>query len=292
MTKPHKPSKKRAFKSIDKLTLGNKLTPSAALREKYYKQLRDLFARLTATYTQQLEIPGQQWEKNQFLLAQYQRVLSQLRFMVAPVFDAEAARIAGQFVNEVSKYSAATVSGSLAKMGVEMGIGAMGPMPDLMVEHITNNVALITKLRDEAQSEIEQAVMRSFTSDNPDEQGAYGISKALQETHGMTRERADLIATDQTAKVYADINAERMIDAGVSTFVWRHSSAGKVPRESHIELSGRVFLNRGGPAELWELLPDGSIVDANPSLPKGDRGKPGYAINCRCRMQPAIKLTD
>jgi uncharacterized protein with gpF-like domain len=64
---------------------------------------------------------------------------------------------------------------------------------------------------------------------------------------------------------------------GVEEFEWLHSSAGKVPRQTHVDKDGMVF--KVNDPRLWEG-------------PKADQGPPGWAINCRCRAVPIIGYKD
>jgi SPP1 gp7 family putative phage head morphogenesis protein len=135
------------------------------------------------------------------------------------------------------------------------------------------NHTLVTGIQNDIHEKIFSAVMLSLTSPNPEEQGASGIFNAIMKTKQFSKDRAELIARDQNSKVYASLNTERMRQAGVEKFRWIHSSAGKVPRQTHLDKDGEIF-DIDDP-RLWEG-------------PKADRGPPGWAINCRCRAAPVI----
>jgi SPP1 gp7 family putative phage head morphogenesis protein len=115
--------------------------------------------------------------------------------------------------------------------------------------------------------------MLSLTSPDPEQQGVSGITNALREIGEFSEKRIELIARDQNAKLYASLNIKRLEDNGVEYFRWLHSSAGKVPRQTHLDHDGEVY--RINDPRLWEG-------------PKADQGPPGWAINCRCRMRPLI----
>ena len=100
-----------------------------------------------------------------------------------------------------------------------------------------------------------------------------GIQNALNKVGITSKKRVDLIARDQNSKVYTSLATERMRQNGVEYFEWMHSSAGKVPRQTHVDKDGMVF--QVDDPRLW-------------TGPKADQGPPGWAINCRCRMKPLI----
>lgn len=91
---------------------------------------------------------------------------------------------------------------------------------------------------------------------------------------GVTEEKADLLARDQTLKLNAQITEAKQRGAGITSFVWTTSGDERV-RESHDELDGQTF--------SWDDLP---TVDGEPSV------APGTQYGCRCTPYPVVTLLD
>jgi len=68
-----------------------------------------------------------------------------------------------------------------------------------------------------------------------------------------------------------------MEKVGVKKFKWLHSGGGQKPRKDHIEMNGNIY--------SFDDLP---VIDKR----TGERGIPGQAINCRCRMAPVIEFDN
>ncbi|WP_446471151.1 phage head morphogenesis protein [Xenorhabdus stockiae] len=122
------------------------------------------------------------------------------------------------------------------------------------------NVGLIKSIGIEYLGKVQQHVWQSVT-------GGYdlaSLTQNLQHDFDVTRNRAKLIARDQSAKAHAVIEQSRRKELGITKAIWTHSHAGKQPRPSHLTAHGQEFdINKG-------LYLDGEWV------------LPGQAINCRC----------
>lgn len=151
------------------------------------------------------------------------------------------------------------------------------------------NTTLITGLQQESHKKISDAVFRSLSSENPEEQGMPAIMEAVKKEKDVSENRLKLIARDQTSKLYGALGTDNMKANAVMFFRWQHTfggskkGRGKIAwRESHEALSGEVF--HIDDPELWKV---GKYFKK-----KGDIGTPGYAIHCHCRMIPIVLMTD
>lgn len=102
------------------------------------------------------------------------------------------------------------------------------------------------------------------------------IARALRETTGATRARAELIARDQVLKLNAGITQARHEAAGITEFVWSTSRDERV-RPDHARLEGKRF-----------RYDDPPVVDVR----RGDRALPGVHFRCRCTALPVIPGFD
>lgn len=131
---------------------------------------------------------------------------------------------------------------------------------------LNSNVALIRNVNEESRSRIAQIVFRGFNQRIEPRQIAREISASV----GLSRKRALRIAADQTVKLSSDLDMERMRQAGIDTFEWRHS--GKIHyRPWHKERDRKRFALEGeiDPADM-----------------------PGQPIYCGCRKRAVIDFED
>lgn len=137
---------------------------------------------------------------------------------------------------------------------------------------VADNVGLIRNLQASLYSKIQQDTWAAVRAG-----GDLGtLSQKLQQSYGIESKRAGLIARDQNAKAKAVLETTRRKDLGLTQAIWQHSSAGKVPRPTHVAMNGKVY----------EL--DKGMFDE-------DEGKyvfPGELINCRCTSRAVVPGVD
>lgn len=211
----------------------------------------------------------------------FKKSLTRLRKKWEKRFSELAQRLAPKFVSKAANYSEFRSKHVLKDMGI-----ADPRSPKSVEFHATlqasiqENVALITNIQQDFANRIEGAVYRSVASNNPNENGLSKVMEELLSGEGVTKRRAHNIAVDQNSKLYTNINKQRMQSNGMDFFRWKHSSAGKTQRHTHIERQTQdvgygpgVF--RFDSPELWQG-------------PQADQGLPGEAINCKCYMIPVF----
>ena len=204
----------------------------------------------------------------------FKRVMTALNKKWTSIFEGFATKYAPEFVDKVDTHAKSSTWFSLSVAGVEQPRQTYNEnVKNTMESSAGFNHTLITNIHKDAHEEVYNSVMLSLTSPNPEEQGMSGITAALNKVGITSKKRVDLIARDQTSKVYSSLATERLRQGGVEYFRWLHSSAGKVPRWTHVAKNDQVF--EVDDPRLWEG-------------PKADQGPPGWAINCRCRMVPLI----
>lgn len=194
------------------------------------------------------------------------------------MFERHAERLAKQMVLQAEKESDTRFRSSLKELsgGYQLKTSAVTPaVKKEVTARISENVDLIKSIPEQYLEKTKAKVMESVTKGD----GLQTIVQHLQDEHGIAMRRAKNIAEDQTRKAYNNINSERMQAAGIEYFEWMHSSGGEHPRELHITpwpdgLNGGIF--------SFKKLP---VIDER----TGERGIPGQAINCKCRMRPVLR---
>lgn len=100
----------------------------------------------------------------------------------------------------------------------------------------------------------------------------HALSVDLRKTYGVTRERAAIIARDQNNKAKAILEKTRREELGITRAIWQHSAGGKVPRATHVAMSGKAYVISQG------------MYDSN----EKKYVLPGELINCRCTSRAVI----
>jgi len=279
---------------MDKVIRGKPLIPSVAIEEWYANQIKEMLDSMAADYKSEIMALMSLEGTKEHYAADAKLPINRFKaaFMkLAKRWQSKIAKLTGKvpesFAMQVDKHSFSSVGSSLKSLGIKQPKNIPKPEWESSMElAVQQNVALIKSVGQEFHDKIEKSVWNSLTSPQGTEQGAYGLSAYLKDTLGASKERADFIAMDQTKKIFCELNNARMNQNGVDEFEWAHSSAGKTPRHTHMDLDGKTFSTKGPGSELY--YPDGTRVD----LPKKDDGKPGHAIGCRCRAIPVINISD
>lgn len=263
--KPFKASKVRQRKEEPTFVIGPQLNPSYADQVWYTNEIRALiFDEVARPHFKQHGFTGD-------------KMLS-VNFM--DVLKKKAYGIAKKMASKVNKHSSRTTWDAIEALGKETLSVGLAPVDALIQQQIETNVGLITNLAQDTSNKITEL----YKKYGPDQ------AKIYPELKEMVGNRAKLIGRDQNAKMFTSLNTTRMLEAGIKTFIWDHSSAGKTPRPCHVDRDGKEFSLDGGPEVLnW---PDGTDANGAFGGKKGDAGKPGWAINCRCRMRPKASLDD
>lgn len=172
-----------------------------------------------------------------------------------------------RYVYAVSQFSANKTRTHQANIQMKMGPYALNPLRDSakLREYtwgkILENTQLIKTMQGRYIDQLKGDIYRNIN----DGGGLTSITHAISNRTGMALRHADLIATDQTGKILAQIDSYRNQQAGSMRYIWR-SMEDKRVRPKHRELDGKEF----------------KYDDPN----GGDNGQlPGEPIRCRCYQE-------
>ena len=184
-----------------------------------------------------------------YLLGKWTNKLNSLSDQIADLFVTKTVH---NYDNQLKKH--------LRKAGFTVRLQMSPYTEEMLKAAMGENVGLIKSIGVQYLGKVEQSVWASV-------KGGFDLgtlSKELQHSYGVTKNRAELIARDQGAKANAVIEQARRKELGITKAIWKHSHAGKVPRVSHQEADGEIFdIDKG-------LKLDGEWL------------LPAQAINCRC----------
>ena len=138
-------------------------------------------------------------------------------------------------------------------------------LEDTLVASTSANVSLIKSIPDEYFKKVENAVFTGTTQGKK----ATSMIKDLQDIGKVTKNRAKIIARDQTSKLNSALNQQRQQNLGIEEYIWVSARDGERVRKSHASKDGKRF--------RWDSPPP-------------DTGHPGEDIQCRCIAQPIIKI--
>ena len=263
---------------------GGALNNPSILEARYAERLERMVTRMTDDVAKEIErFFNEPHADEYFESAQDASVSSQARILTNKLmkrfnayFAANAPIIAERQTDAANKASSASVHASLKELsgGLSLSTSNMtADMAEVLNASIIEQVSLIKSISMEYLAGVQQAVMRSITTGR----GLADLVPYLQKHKGITKRKAENVARDQTRKSFNNLNRGRMQKLGLTHFQWLHTGGSAHPRELHVRYNDRIF-----------AFDDPPVIDEN----TGERGIPGQAINCRCRMRPVIAFTE
>lgn len=250
---------------------------NAGLEALYRKQLVKLVDEMNASLLYWLRAS---YRANTPLLAQDASPADALRKAMSAMakrwlrnFDEGADKLAKLFADKSIAYTDPAFNKVLRDAGFTVKFTMTSKMRDAYAAIVGENVSLIKSIAQQNLTQVETLVMQSVAiGRNMGE-----LTDALGARFDITRKRAAFIARDQNQRATAILTRARQLDLGITHARWRHSTAGREPRVSHVK-AGR------GVGELYEIA-KGCLID-------GEYILPGELINCRCTAVPIIPGFD
>lgn len=196
--------------------------------------------------------------------------LKRLRAYWDKYFKKFAQRLAEQASQDWYDDNSRAWQGKLKRAGFDIPMQLTPSQKLILAAKVPENVSLIRSIHSDYHKDIEGIVTRFFLKGRD----LSGMADAIKKRGSVSTRRAALIARDQSNKATAQMNAARQRELNLRFAYWRHSSAGKEPRATHVR-AGR---------EQW-------IFDTQEGIDFGDsfgHVLPGEAINCRCASRTII----
>lgn len=181
--------------------------------------------------------------------------------------DTLAEPVARKFVGATRATYDRNLSGQLRKAGFTVNLQMTEYTLAATRASIGMNVGLIRSIPTEYLGDVSKYVWEAVS-------GGFDLATLtsnLDHAYHIGRNRCKLIARDQASKAMAVIEQARRMDLGIKRAIWRHSSAAKVPRPSHVAANGKEFDIEKG------MLIDGEYIQA------------GEKIQCGCTSRSIIE---
>ncbi|WP_281083914.1 phage minor head protein [Klebsiella quasivariicola] len=171
-----------------------------------------------------------------------------------------AEELSSQFTVKTLSATDKSLQKKLDEVGFSVQFRMTEDMRNAYQATIGENVGLIRSIPEQYLTQVETLAMQSVTAGRD----LKALTDSIQHQYAVTKRRAELIARDQNNKATTDMLSARQRSIGATRGIWRHSHAGKNPREDHVKADGEEF-------DLTKGL-----------LIKGKYVLPGKEINCRC----------
>ncbi len=284
-------SKERRVKR-QSIIYGGELFPSEGIRKWYKRELSALSTEMSRkTIADIIKVYRRENENIKALYAQdadsaeiLKAELDKLNKEFYAVFTGKAESLAKGFVARQEDYANISVKSSLKSFGL-----INGEKTNFEINFINNfysradrraakaaieaNVNLIKSINSQFFEEIAGLVFRSVIN----AEGITSLKEGLSKISGKLDKRIDLIASDQTKKVYEALSRAKLAEVGVNKYEWVYTYGSKKPQWERVYhrdvLAGQIF-------DLAVPV----VVD-----PKtGEKGYPGTLINCHCIKRPVI----
>ena len=133
---------------------------------------------------------------------------------------------------------------------------------DQIRSFVDQNTSLITNITDTQTRQIKELLLRDLSAGL----GSAEIKAEIRKIGKFGKNRARLIARDQSSKFDDNLSELRMLNAGITYYTWLTAGDERV-RPAHKAQNGKEFRNDTPPAST---------------------GHPGHQVNCRCTRQPVI----
>lgn len=186
--------------------------------------------------------------------------------------EAKAAAVSVEFTERVNKTNRKKFDASVKNIvGVDVSsVIQQENITDILTATTQQNVSLITSIPDEYFKDLESIIWTGVTQGNPAESMIDQIIGVMTKEgnatlNEKTKNRARLIARDQTKKLNSALVHARQENLGIVEYIWRTSEDGRV-RPEHAANNGKTF--------RWDSPPA--------------TGHPGEDIQCRCYAEAIL----
>lgn len=261
---------------------GAPLNPNVSAQARYYSKMRKLILRMTQETHRQLErlfnkdFAQEHFGEDASIASQARILTNALTAKFDEMFSLHAKSLSESVVDEAAETSATSLRMSLKDLSGGLTLKTnifTEELNEVLSASITENINLIKSIPAQYMQGVQGAAMRAITNGG----GMSDLVKYLQNETGVTLRRARIISEDQSRKAYNNINKIRMQKLGIKRFQWLHSAGSLKPRPLHLAYNGKIF--------DFDNLP---VIEEK----TGERGIPGQAINCKCRMIPCVVFDE
>ncbi len=191
----------------------------------------------------------------------------------SPEFASVYSKMASDFIVQANDVNQEKFNKQMKSFGLDI-YGTSPSLSNYLDASIADNVQLITSIPSQYLDSVQSIVRTNMRSGLR----SSAMTAQLQKQFSINKNRAVVIARDQTAKANGQLNQQRQVASGFTYFKWLDTEDSKV-RTRHRQIADQV-------------TPYGVGVYKWSKPPVNDNGQPivpGQDYNCRCTAQP---ITD
>ena len=181
-------------------------------------------------------------------------------------FEDAAPYIAELYLRKMFNSSDNSLKQALKDAGWSVKFKMTPVVRDAFNASLTENVGLIKSIPEKYLQQVEGIVMRAYSGGR----NLKEMTGAIAELYPAVKDRAVLIARDQSNKANSVVNRTRQLELGIKRARWMHSHGGKEPRPDHLAADGKEY-----------DIEKGCLIS-------GEYIQPGEKINCRCTSRPIL----
>lgn len=184
-------------------------------------------------------------------------------------FNALSGDVARAFANKNFRATQATMAQAFKAAGFTVAFKATKASIEAYQAVASQQIALIKSIPQQYLKDVQASVFDSVMRGGD----LRTLSQDIHDNYKVSYKRAAFIARDQNNKAKAVIENVRRQELDIEEGIWQHSSAGKVPRPTHVAMNGKRF-------KLAVGMYDSAI---------GKYVWPGSEPNCRCTSSAVIE---
>ena len=283
-------------KKQTKVLTSQPLQSNVGIEKQYKKELatlcnsmlKDITERIAAIYRAN---KGEVSFAMDGIASDMKKVLADLRKKYERIFRTQGTEYAKKMVMRQLRQSRVSFQSAMKDLFPEESLvisgSVMSPeMKEVVEASIMENVSLIKSIPEQYLDRVAGSVTRSIQAGGSIKQ----LKQEILKYNGMTRRRADNIATDQTRKTYTSINLRNMQKYGIKKVKWIHSGGGQHPRNYHMtRWDGKSNPPNGLNGYIFD-------IDKPPIIQKAEgniqeiRGYPSQLPNCKCTMAAVVEI--
>lgn len=186
-------------------------------------------------------------------------------------FAEMADKVAAEFLRQSFRGTDNAMRAALKSAGWTVEFQMTPAVRDAFEASLAENVGLIKSIPEKYLNQVEGIVMRNYAAGRD----LHNMVKEIKALYPKVKDRAALIARDQSNKANATVVRARQIQLGVKEAVWMHSHAGRAPRPTHVAMNGKKY-------NIEEGMYDSAVKKFI---------FPGEEVNCRCTSRSILPWT-
>jgi uncharacterized protein with gpF-like domain len=199
-------------------------------------------------------------------------------------WDARFAKLSEKFTSQLVNYSKGATARGLNRTLKDAGlkqtikVNSMSQRTrDIISAASAESTKMIKTISTEYMDSASSALNYSVTqqSANLSELKSF-FNDSLKNQYRTHKNKAKNLALDQTTNIFNSLTYERMRDASMTKYIWRHRSGSQNPREYHKNvLNGQTF-----------DINDPPVIDQK----TGQKGNPGQTFHCGCYPELVVNF--